>query len=571
MYIDIVPNRNSPPAVLIRESWREGKTTKKRTVANISDWPAHKVEALRRLLRDEPQFSPKEIFSIERSAPHGHVAAVLGTIRKIGLDSIISSKPCRERDLVIAMIAERLIAPGSKLAATRSWHNTTLARELNIEDADEDALYAALDWLLERKDKIEKKLAAAHLDEGAMVFYDVSSSYYEGHTCPLAQFGHNRDGKKGKKIIVYGVLTDADGRPVAVDVYPGNTGDPSTIPDQVDKLRKRFSLERVVLVGDRGMLTQTKIDVLKRHPGLGWISALRSRAIMDLVDCGRLQMSLFDETNLARISSPDLPGERLVACFNPLLAQERRRKRQELVEATEKALAKIAAEAAARTKTPLLKDEIAHKVYRVANRHKVEKHFVLEIGDGAFRFTRNQESIEREAQLDGIYVIRTSEPVQRLSAEDAVRGYKRLANVERAFRCLKGLDVRIRPIWHRTEDHVRAHILLCTLAYYVEHHMRKALSPLLFDDEQLDAERVTRDPVKPARPSASARRKKTTRVNGGGLPVNSFDTLMEHLGTLCLNRCRARSVPDSPAFFQETDPTDLQKEAFRLLGLRPVN
>jgi len=570
MYVDVVPNRNSPPATLIRESRREGKITKKRTVANISHWPSHKVEALRRLLRDEALFAPDEIFSIERSIPHGHVAAVLGTIRKLGLDTLIGSKPCRERDLVVAMIAERLIHPCSKLATTRLWHATTLAGETGAADADENDLYAAMDWLLERQERIEKKLAARHLAEGGLVMYDVTSSYYEGHTCPLAQRGHSRDGKKGKPIIVYGALCDGEGRPVAVEVYPGNTGDPTTLPDQVEKLRDRFSLTRVVLAGDRGLLTQTQIDTLKAHPGLGWISALRSQAIRALVDSGRLQLTLFDERNLAQITSPDFPGERLVACYNPALAAERRARREALLAATEKELRALAAQVARRTRTPMTAAQIGEKAGRVDNRFKVAKHFELTIGDGSFRFARREANIAREAELDGIYVIRTSEPAERLSGEDAVRNYKRLSQVEQAFRTLKGLDLLVRPIHHRTEEHVRAHIFLCTLAYYVEWHIRKALAPVLFEDEELDANRLSRDPVRPAKPSETVRRKKSAKHTPDGLPVHSFDTLLSELGTQCRNQCRMKNDPDSPAFFQNTQPTTFQLRVFQLLGLCPV-
>ena len=446
MYIDVVPNRNSRPAVLLREAWREGKKVKRRTVANLTNWPEEKVEALRRVLRGETVVTPKEAFHIERSLAHGHAEAVLGTIRKIGLDTVIASKRSRERDLVIAMIAERLLHPSSKLATTRLMHTTTLAEELSVIDADEDDLYRAMDWLLARQETIEKKLAAQHLTEGSSVLYDVTSSYYEGRTCPLARFGHDRDGQKGKPIIVYGVLTDHAGRPVAVSVYPGNTGDPTTVPDQVETLKNRFGLSRLVLVGDRGMLTQTQIDTVKTYPGLGWISALRSRAIRNLVEGGQLQMSLFDQTDLAEIASDEYPRERLIACFNPLLAEERKRKREELLVATEKELARIARQVERRTRTPLDKAEIGKKVGSVLKRFKMGKHFSLTIGEGTFSFARKEKSIQREEALDGIYVIRTSEPREQLSAEDAVRTYKNLAQVERVFRSLKGLDLLITQV-----------------------------------------------------------------------------------------------------------------------------
>jgi transposase len=567
MYIERVPNRNSRPAILLREGWREGKKTRKRTIANLTNWPEEKVEALRLVLKGEPMVSAREAFVVERTIPHGHVEAVLGTIRKLGLDSIITSKRCRERDLVVAMIAERLIQPCSKLATTRFWHTTTLAEELNVSDADEDDLYDAMDWVLARQDSIEKKLAARHLSEGSLVLYDVTSSYYEGRTCPLARFGHNRDRKRGRLIIVYGLLTDDAGRPVAVEVYPGNTGDPSTVPSQVEKLRERFGLCRVVLVGDRGMLTQTQIEKLKDYPGLGWISALRSPAIRKLVSSDSLQMSIFDEKNLAEIHSSVFPDERLVACYNPLLAKERRQKREKLLAATEKGLEKIVKEVARRTKTPLDKAEIGKKMGKVINRFKVAKHFTIMIDDGAFSFSRKEESIHRESDLDGIYVIRTSEPAERISAEDTVRNYKRLEQVEMAIRCMKGVDLLVRPIHHRTVDHVRAHIFLCMLAYYVEHHMRKALAPLLFQDEELDERRKTRDPVKPAKPSASVKRKKTVRLTPDGFEIHSFQTLLAELATRSRNRCRVKSDAAGPTFYELTEPTPLQTRAFQLLGL----
>ena len=566
MYIERVPNRNSRPAILLREGWREGQIIKKRTIANLTNWPEHKIETLRRLLKDEQMVSINEAFVIERSIPHGHVEAVLGTIKNIGLDNIIASKRSRQRDLVTAMIAERLIQPCSKLATTRLWHTTTLAEELGVSDTDEDDLYDAMDWLLARQKRIEKKLSSRHLSEGSLVLYDVTSTYYEGRTCPLAHFGHNRDKKKGKLIIVYGLLTDDAGRPIGVEVYPGDTGDPGTVPDQVDKVRKCFGLNRVVLVGDRGMLTQTQLNKVKDYPGLGWISALRSHGIRKLADNGQLQMSLFDEKNLAEIQSPEFPGERLVACYNPILANERRQKRERLLAATEKDLEKIVREVTRRTKTPLDKAEIGKKVGKIINRYKVCKHFILEIENGAFSFSRNKETIAKESELDGIYVIRTSESAEQISAEDTVRNYKRLTQVEWLIRCMKGVDLLVRPIHHRTEEHVRAHIFLCMLAYYVEFHMRKALAPLLFEDEELDEQRKNRDPIKPAKPSDSAKDKKKTRFTTDGFEVHSFQSLIAALSTRCRNRCRIKSDPDGPKFDQLTELTPIQKRAFELLG-----
>lgn len=570
MYIERIPNRNSPPAILLRKAWREGKRIRKQTVANLTRWPPEQIESLRRVLKGETLVSVDEVFAIENTLPHGHVEAVLGIVRRLGIDRMLSSRRCRERDLVLGMLVEQLIHPCSKLATTRMWHTTTLADELSIGDADENALYEALDWLLGRQRRIEGKLARRHLNDGCLVLYDVSSSYYEGHTCPLVHYGHNRDKKKGKPIIVYGVMTDGAGRPVAVDVYPGNTGDPTTVPDQVEKLRNRFGLSRVILVGDRGMLTQTQIKYLKAYPGVGWISALRSPAIRKLVENGALQMSLFDHQNLAETTSPEYPGERLIACMNPLLREERRRKRKELLEMTTTVLDKIAREVARRRKKPLGKDEIGLKVGKVINKFKMAKHLKLKIDEGRFTWEYNAASIQREEALDGIYVIRTSEPQERLPAEDAVRQYKSLSQVERLFRTLKGIDLRVRPIRHRTEAHVRAHIFLCVLAYYVEWHMRQALAPLLFDDEELNNDRKVRDPVAPAKPSRSARKKKTKRTGTDGLPVHSFETLLQALATRCRNRCRMESVSSGATIEQVTEATPLQVRALELLAAFPV-
>jgi transposase len=570
MYIEVVPNRNSRPAVLLREGWRESGRVRKRTVANLTDWPPDKVEALRRVLRNEPLVSPQALFRIEHSRPHGHVELLLEATRRMGLDRLVSAKSCRERNVVLALIIERLLYPASKLATTRLWHTTTLAEELGVVDADVDEVYETLDWLLERQSSIEAKLARRHLTEGAQVLYDVSSSYYEGRTCSLMRFGHDRDGKKGKPIVVYGLLADGEGRPVALEVYAGNTGDPTTVPDQVDKLRDRFGLERVVLVGDRGMLTQTQIEHLKQYPGLGWISALRSEAIRKLVESAALQLSLFDTQNLAELTSPEFPGERLVACFNPLLAEQRRRKREELLLATEKELDKIDREVARRTKTPLSSAEIGQKVGRVLGRFKVGKHFETMIEDNHFSYSRRAEVIRREAELDGIYVIRTSEPSERLGAADTVRSYKTLSRVEQAFRCLKSVDLLVRPIRHRDERRVKAHIFLCMLAYYLEWHVRKALAPLLFEDEELDVKRPRRDPVLPAKPSSSVQRKKFERTTEDGFPVHSFETLLFELGTRCRHRCRLQSDPNAPAFEQLTERTALQQRAFDLVAAFPV-
>jgi len=570
MYIEAVPNRNSPPAILLREGWREGNKTRKRTLANLSDWPAAKIETFRRLLRGETLLSPANLFRTHQTLPHGHVEAVLLTIRKLGLDSIIAAKRCRERDLVVAMVAEQLIHPCSKLAATREWQATTLAEELVVRDATEDDLYRAMDWLLERKARIEKKLARRHLADGAIVLYDVTSSYYEGRTCPLARFGHDRDGKKGLPIIVYGVMTDGEGCPVAAEVYPGNTGDPTTVVDQVEKLRAQFQLLRVVLVGDRGMLTQPQIDKMKNHPGLGWITALTSTAIRDLVETGALQLSLLDVQNLVEITSPDYPGERLMVCHNPLLQEERGRKRKELLEATEKQLAKIGKEVTRRTKKPLKAAEIGLKVGKVLGHYKMGKHFQYTIGEGTFAWSRREESIQQEARLDGIYVLRTSEAAERLSSEDTVRTYKSLSQVERVFRSLKGIDLLVRPIRHRTEDRVPAHIFLCLLAYYVEWHMRRAWAPLLFEDEELPEQRKRRDPIAPAIPSESAKQKRARHQTADGLPVHSFHTLMAELASRARVTYGLQSDPSSRTFRQTPEPTPLQAKAYQLLASFPV-
>ncbi len=568
MYIDDIPNRDSPPAVLLRETRREGAKTVKVTIANLSKCPRDAVEAFRLALRGVQMVPMGEVFTIERSIPHGNVTAVLGSIRALGVDMLLASRPSRERDLVMAMIAQRLLEPCSKLATTRHWHSTTLAKELGVEDADANELYAALDWLWARQQRIENKLAKRHLKEGATVLFDVSSSSYHGSKCPLAKYGYNRDGEKLKSI-VYGLLANAEGRPVAVDVYPGNTGDPSTVPDQVKKLRNRFGLERVVLVGDRGMLTQTRIDTLREYPDLGWISALRFESIRELVEKGDFQTSLFDKQNLAEITSEKFPGERLVVCYNPYLAEDRKRTREELLKATEAKLAKIAAETARRTNKPLTGEAIGVKVGTVINKHKVGKHIKLTIEDNKLEFERDEASIEREAHIDGIYIIRTNESATVRSAEDTVRTYKSLGQVEQAFRCMKSLDLRVRPIHHRTDEHVRAHIFLCMLAYYVQWHMRKALSPVLFQDDELDAARWERDPVGKAEPSESVRAKKNNKTTHDGWPVHSWASLLAELGTQCKNTCKAGEGKTQLRFEQVTQATPFQVHVFDLLGIKP--
>jgi transposase len=552
---------------LLRRSVRQGKTVTHQTLGNLSHLPDHLIELIKRALKGETFLPAADAFRITRSLPHGHVHAVLTMIRKLRIEDLLASEPSRRRDLVTAMIAQRLIFPCSKLAHTRHWHDTTLAQELGVGDADEDELYEAMDWLRTRQPALEKKLAKRHLGEAAVVLYDVTSSYYEGKTCPLARFGHDRDGKTGCPILVYGTLTDAEGRPIAVQVYPGNTGDPTTVVDQVEALTKRFGLSRVVLVGDRGMLTQTQIAVLKQHPGLGWISALRSGAIRRLLAEGLLVRKDLEDQRLAEITAPAFPGERLVACYNPLLAAQRRQKRQDLLAATQAELEAVAARVARASGPPEVAAAIGVRAGKVMNHYKMAKHFHLTIRDGHLGWARKEESIQKEELLDGIYVIRTSEPAARLAAADGVRSYKRLALVEQAFRCLKGLDLLVRPIHHRAAERVRAHILLCLLAYYVEWHLRRAWAPLLFEDEELAVERMRRDPVAAARSSQSARRKKTTHATSGGLPAQSFRTLLAHLGTQCRNTCVVAGAAHETTFCQETEADPLQAEALRLIKM----
>ena len=570
MYIEVVPNRSSPPAILLRESYRQDGKVKKKTIANLTDWPPEVIEGLGRLLKGAVAVDPKDIFTIQSSAAHGHVEAVLGTIKRIGLDYIISSKRCRESDLVLAMVAEQIIHPASKLGSVRLWPATTLADELQITDADEDDLYSAMDWLYQRQDRIEKKLAGKHLSEGGHALYDITSSYYEGRKCSLAQFGYNRDGKKGKKIIVFGMLANAEGCPLAVQVYPGNTADSTTVPDQADKLRQRFKMERVVLVGDRGMLTQTQVEHLKQYPGIGWITALGYQAIKELYGEGCLQMSLFDQVNIAEITSETYPDERLMACHNPFMAEKRRKARESLLGATEEDLNKIVREAARRTKKKLSAEAIGVKVGKVIGKYKMGKHFALNISEGTFSYARQQESIMQESNLDGIYVIRTSEPKERLSTADTVRSYKNLSKVEQLFRTMKGIETLVRPIRHRNEQRVKAHIFICMLACYVEWHMRKALAPLLFDDEQLAENRKVRDAVAPASPSDPAIQKKRIRKTDEGLLVQSFKTLLVNLGSRTRNICRFQhgTSKGGSIIHQLTELTPLQKKAYDLLNIR---
>jgi hypothetical protein len=576
MYVVAIPNRNSRPAILLRESYREGGAVKNRTLANLSHWPAERVDALRDVLRGR-LLSPgrlEEAFTIIRSRPHGHVAAVLGTARRLEVDRLLAPRPDRRRELVLAMIVDRLLAPRSKLATARGLApptlTTTLGDVLELGRPDEDDLYAALDWLLAQQERVEATLAQRHLTEGGLVLYDVTSTYFEGRTCPLARRGHSRDGKRDKLQIVFGLLTNGEGCPVAVEVFEGNVGDPKTLAAQIKKVRTRFGIARVILVGDRGMITDARLrEDVTPIEGLDWITALRAPAIQALAASGALQLSLFDQQDLAEITHPGYPGERLIICKNPLLAEARARKRRELLEATEGDLAKIAAATQRATRPLRGQARIALRVGKILGRRKVGKHFTLEITDTRLQYARDEDAIAREAALDGLYVIRTSVAVARLPADEAVRAYKRLATIERAFRSLKTVDLKVRPIHHRKADRVRAHVFLCMLAYYVEWHMRAALQPILFDDDDRAAgEARRRSVVAPARRSPRAEAKAATKQTADGLPVHSFRTLLADLATLTKNRVQPKAA-GSPAFEMLATPTPVQQRAFDLLGVSP--
>ncbi len=645
MYIATVPNRRSPPAILLREGYRQDGKVKTRTLANLSKLPAEAIAAVKRVLKGERLVSTEELFEIveDGSAAHGNVEAVMTAMGKLDVAGLVCSRPSRQRDLVLAMVAARILEPQSKIATTRWWSDTTLADTLNVSGADEDELYEAMDWLLQRQDPIEKKLAGRHLDNGAVALYDLTSSYFEGVTCPLAARGHSRDGKKGKLQVNYGLLTNAQGIPVAVSVFEGNTGDPKTLLPQVEKMRESFGIEKFVLVGDRGMITQKQIDALRTFEDVDWLTAMRPGAIRKLVEDGSIQMGLFDERNLFELEHPDWPGERLIACRNPELATRRTAKREALLEATAAELEKVrrmvgrgrlygkkdigdrvnkllkqykvgkhftvkvrddgleyhldeealATELAAkddqdaalaakrhvdavgdqldqirdRTEHGRLhgQDEIGVRVGRAIDTYKMAKHFVLHIEDDAFDFERDQDNIDAEAALDGIYVIRTSVDQKIMDSDQAVRGYKQLANVERAFRCLKSIDLMVRPIRHRLEVRVRAHILLCVLAYYVEWHMSEAWRPLLFADQDQQA-KASRDPVAPAQRSRAAMQKVHARHLDDGSPVHSFRTLLKHLGNIVRNTCRCPDAgPQGPTFYKTTTPNTKQQQALNLL------
>jgi transposase len=579
MYVAAVPNRNSPPAILLRESYRLDGKVKTRTLANISHLPAHQVEALRLALSGSltaPATPLPDSFRISRSLPHGHVAAVLGCLRNLEIDSILGPAPGRQRDLVIAMIVARIIEPASKLATARGLHSDTLHHSLGeilgLDSADETELYQAMDWLLPQQARIEQALAKRHLSQGGLVLYDLTSTYFEGRHCPLAKLGHSRDDKSGNLQIVFGLLTNAAGCPVAVEVFTGNTSDPKTVAAQVNKLRQRFGLSDVVLIGDRGMITSARIrEDLPASQGIQWISALRATQIQKLAAGGQLQMTLFDQTDLVEIVHPDFPGERLIACFNPLLAEERARKRPDLLAATEKQLEKIAA-ATKRTKRPLRgKQNIGIRAGKIFNRYKMGKHFQLRIEEDSFHYERKTANIQREENLDGIYVIRTSVKKEALSSQQVVASYKSLSGVERAFRSLKSVDLQVRPIHHRLPDRVRAHILLCVLAYYVEWHMRQLLGPILFDDDdKARAQAARKSVVAPAQRSASAKLKAFTKQTADGMKVHSFQTLIGDLATIVKNRIQPADK-NLAVFDMLTQPTVIQQRALDLLGvtLRP--
>ena len=570
MYVTSVPNRGSPPAVLLRESYREQGKVKTRTLANLSHWPEHKVATLKRALKGlPPAIDLCEAFEITRSLPHGHVAAVLGTARRLGVEELIDAAPSRNRDLVTAMLVAQVIGPGSKLATARGLRTQTatssLGQALGVSGCDEDDLYAAMDWALQRQDAIENALAARHLVNGTLVLYDVSSAAFEGRTCPLGAIGHPRDGVKGRLQIVYGLLCTTAGIPIAIEVFEGNTGDPKTLAAQITKLKNRFGLSRVCLVGDRGMLTNARINDEVRPAQLDWISALRAPQIKALVNEGALQLSLFDEQDLFEITSPQFPGERLVCCHNPVLAEQRARKRQELLAATEKELTPIAAATRRATRPLRGKDKIALRVGKVINHYKMAKHFTLAITDESFTFTRNYDAIAAEAALDGIYVLRTSLPEQTLERDDVVLRYKGLEDVERFFRTLNS-ELDVRPIRHRLADRVRAHMFLRMLSYYLVWHLKQALAPILFVDNDKPAAAAKRaNPVAAAQRSdealAKAARKRTTQDTA----VHSFTSLLADLATVCANQIQP--AHDMPAFTMITSPTPLQRRAFELLDV----
>lgn len=569
MYIDVVPNRSSPPAVLLRESVREGGKVVKRTLANLSSLSMPQVELLRAVLRGDPLVAPGEAFAKLRDRQHGACEAVRVTMKRLGFEALLDSRRSRERDLIVAMVAARILEPRSKLATSRSWSRYTLTADLGVDDAGEKELYAAMDWLLERQARVEKKLAARHLAPGVLALYDLSSSYFHGTQCPLARRGYSRDGKPGTLQVNYGLMTNARGIPVAISVYPGNTSDTRTLMDQLTKLREDFRLDDVVLVGDRGMISQKHIDAMAPLEGVGWITALRTERIRALVQGGAIQMGLFDERNLFELTHDDYPGERLMACRNPDLAARRAHKRESLLAATEAELGKVVASVDAGRLRGAAK--IGLRVGKLIGRYKMAKHFLLDITEGAFTFQRDEAGIRDEAALDGIYVVRTSLAPERSSTADTVRSYKSLARVERAFRTMKTGSLEIRPIHHRLDGRVRAHILLCMLAYYVEWHMREALRPLLFADEMTDEEKAQRDPVAPAQRSKAALQKIKTKKLVDGSPAHDFRSLLGELAQVVRSTCRPHGASDdTPTVEVVTSPNPTQARALELLGAIPT-
>lgn len=564
MHIDIVPNRGSRPAYLLRESFRDGTRVRKRTLANLSSLSDEQILAIRAVLRGEAVQPPEEVFEVIASRAHGHVQAVLLAMQRLGVARLLASRPCRERDLVCAMIAARVLAPHTKLATTRWWHTTTLAQELGVVDADEDDLYEAMDWLLEGQGAIEKKLAARHLHEGGLVLYDLSSSYFEGTRCPLARIGHNRDGKKNKLQVNYGLLTDERGCPVAVSVFEGNTADSTTLLPQAQRLRAEFGIDTMVMVGDRGMISQSSIEALRETQTLGWITALKSAQIRALLEDATVQLGLFDERNLFEVTHPQFPGERLIACRNAQLAEFRAHKRQALLQATAAELDKVCSMVAHKRLRGA--DRIGVRVGRVVNKYKVAKHFELDIEDERCSFRIREDQVAAEALLDGLYILRTPVAQDKMDAAQVVRSYKSLAQVERAFRSLKTIELKIRPIHHRLADRVRAHIFVCMLAYYVQWHMQETWRTLLFADEDQDAKQ-RRDPVAPAKRSAQAELKASTHTLPDGSPAHSLRTLLEALSTIVRNTCQApNSAPNTPTFSIVTRPNPLQQRALELLN-----
>ena len=563
MHIDVVPNRGARPAYLLRESYRDGTQVRKRTLANLSSLSDEQILAIRAVLRGEQLGPVAAGFEVVASRAHGHVQAMHVAMHRLGVEALLGSRPSRQRDLVLAMVVARILAPHTKLATTRWWHTTTLAEDFGVAACDEDDLYAAMDWLLARQDRIQKKLAARHLSSGGLVLYDLSSSYFEGSTCPLAKLGYSRDGRRGTLQVNYGLVTDARGCPVAVSVHEGNVADSQTLMPAVQQLRQQFGIEQLVMVGDRGMISGKAIAELREVDGIGWITALKSASIRTLVEQGQLQLGLFDQRNLVELRSPDYPGERLVACRNPELAKLRTHKREELLAATAKHLQTIKARVDAGKLVGA--DALGLRVGKLINQYKVAKHFALTIGAAAFTFHRNHDSIAAEAALDGIYIIRTSVPVAQMDASACVRNYKSLANVERAFRSLKTVDLKVRPIHHHLADRVRAHILLCMLAYYVEWHVREAWRELMFADTDPQA-KTMRDPVAPAKRSKAALAKAASHTVDDGTPAHSFATLLGELATIVRNTCRTPIAGlDAPTFELVTTPNAKQQRALELI------